>query len=317
MRNAVSDPLHPFESDLLEELLAAQRRLEPGVAGVRPKHAMQRRVALVSGCAALTLGAAAAVGLATRGPNGRSLPSTAQVKARVLNALQISSSDVLYDQEVQSMATPAGTLTLHQWLSPWDPSPGQTVSERIEYFQNCSGCQDSGLVQDWGQTGTMPASATGSDEFPWGRSVTTTGESIDVRYHYRQWTDQTSTQVGFNLPLTPADIEHEIVAGDARVTGNAVVDGTDTVELAISGFDGPGSSGDIWVDASSYLPVRTVVSAPAPMAGQTGPASMQTVQDDYSFLPATPANMAQLHPVIPAGFTENPTLDDPVTRNGS
>jgi len=33
MRNSVSDPLHPFESELLEEFLAAQRRLAPGVAG--------------------------------------------------------------------------------------------------------------------------------------------------------------------------------------------------------------------------------------------------------------------------------------------
>jgi hypothetical protein len=197
----------------------------------------------------VALGAGAVAGLASRGSTGASLPSASKVTASLLDALQTSSSDVLYDEEVQS--SPTGTFTLHQWLSPWYPSPGQTVSERIENFQHCTGCEDSGLVQDWAQTGTMPGGAAVSDEFPWGTSVTTTGESVDVRYRYQQWTDQKSTQVSFNLPLTAQDIRHEIAAGDARVAGNATVDGVQTIELAISGFDGPGSSGDIWVDASS------------------------------------------------------------------
>ena len=308
MRNSVNDPLHPFESQLLEEFLTAQRRLAPGVAGARPARAVHKRVALVGGCAALAVGASVVAGLASQGPDGpTAIPPTTKITAQLADALQASSTDVLYDQEVQS--SPGFTLTLHEWLSPWDPSPGQAVSERIEYFQDCTGltgCKDSGLVQDWAQTGTMPAGATVSREFPWGASVTTTGESVDVRYHYRQWTDQKSVQVGFNLPLTSADIQHEIAAGHARVVGSAVVDGVQTVELVLSGFDGPGSSGDIWVDASSHLPVRTVVSAP------TG-----TVQDDYQFLPATPANLAKLHPVIPSGFTENPALDGPDTSNRS
>jgi hypothetical protein len=182
------------------------------------------------------------------------------------------------------------------------------VSERTEYFQGCkvlTGCKDSGLVQDFAQTGTMPAGATASREFPWGTSVTTTGEALSVSCHSRQWTYQKSAQVGFNLSLTSADIQHEIATGHARVVGNAVVDGVQTVELAISGFDGPGSSGDIWVDASSHLPVRTVVSAP------TG-----TVQDDYHFLPATPANLAKLHPVIPAGSRRIPRTTVPTRATG-
>lgn len=252
----------------------------------------------------------------SQGPDGlTALPSAAHITAQLVDALQVSRTDVLYDQEVQTM--PGSTLSLHEWLSPWDPGSGQTVDERIEYFQNCTGCEDSGLVQDREQKGTMPAGVNASDEFPWGTSVTTTGESIDVRYHYRQWTDQKSAQVSFNLPLTSADIQQEIATGNARVVGNAIIDGVQTVELAISGFDGPGSSGDIWVDASSHLPVRTVVSAPVQVSGQAAPTSMQTVQDDYEFLPATPANLANLNPVIPSNFTENPTLDNPASSNGS
>ncbi|HVC14201.1 MAG TPA: hypothetical protein VND62_05005 [Acidimicrobiales bacterium] len=319
MRNSIDDPLHPFESELLEELFAAQRRLAPGVARARPPHVTHKRVALVGGCAAIAVGAGVVAGsLASRGPGGSTaVPSATKITAQLVDALQTSSTDVLYDQEVQS--TPGVTLTLHEWVSPWDPSPGQTVSERIEFFQDCtglSGCTDSGLVQDFGQTGTMPAGATVFDEFPWGTSVTTAGEAVDVDYHDRQWVDQKSAQVSFNLPLTAADIQQEIAAGNARVVGNATVDGVQTVELAISGFDGPGSSGDIWVDASSHLPVRTVVTAPNPGTGQGAPGGMQTVQDDYQFLPATSANLAKLHPVIPSGFTENRALD-PDPSNGS
>jgi hypothetical protein len=108
-----------------------------------------------------------------------------------------------------------------------------------------------------------------------------------------------------------------VAAGNARVAGSGIVDGVQTVELAISDFDGPGSSGDIWVDASSHLPVRTVVSAPTHVVGQAAPTGLETVQDDYQFLPATRANLANLQPVIPSGFTENPTLDGPDTSNGS
>jgi len=57
MRNSVNDPLHPFESELLEEFLAAQRRLAPGVTNARPAHAVHKRVALVGGCAAIAVGA--------------------------------------------------------------------------------------------------------------------------------------------------------------------------------------------------------------------------------------------------------------------
>jgi len=318
MSNSVNDPLYPFESELLGELLAAQRHLASGAARARPRHMKHKRVALVGGCAAIAVGAGVVAGsLASRGPDGSTaLPSTVTITARLVDALQTSSTDVLYDQELQS--TPGVRLTLHEWVSPWDPTPGQTVSERIEYFQDCTGlpgCTDSGLVQDFVQTATMPTVTTASDEFPWGTSVTTAGEAIDIDYHDRQWVDEKSAQVSFNLHLTSADIQHAIAAGNARVVGDATVDSVQTVELAISGFDGPGSTGDIWVNTSTNLPIRTVVTAPNPGA-PGAPSGMQTVQDDYQFLPATSANLAELQPVIPSGFTENPALD-PDPSSGS
>jgi hypothetical protein len=297
MRNPVHDPLHPYESQLLEEFLAAQRRLAPAAPGARRAHPARNRVALAGGCAAVAVAAAATVaGLTAHGTgSAAALRPAGKITTQLADALQASATDVLYDQEVQS--SPGFTLTLHQWLSPWDPRPGQAVAQRIEYFQHCTNCSDSGLIQDLGQTGTMPAGATASTQFPWGTTVTTTGQSTDVRYPYRQWTSQKSVQVSFSLPLTPAQIQHEITDGHAGVVGHAIIDGVQTVQLAISGFDGSGSRGDIWVSTTTHLPVRSIVSAHG-----------GTVQNTYQFLPATPANLAQTRPVIPTGFTNNPAL---------
>jgi hypothetical protein len=311
MKNSVNDPFHPFESDLLGELLTAQRRLAFDTASARPARTARKRVALAGGCAAVAAGALVA-GLAAQGSDGpaaapAALPSAAHVTAQLTDALQLSKTDVLYDQETQS--SPGLTLTLREWLSPWDPAPGQAVTQRTEYLQNCTGaagCTDSGLVQDTLQTAAMPAGAAVSGQFPWGTSATTEGTLTDVRYLNREFTRLASAQVSFNLPLTAAELQHEITAGHARVTGTAVIDGIQATELAVSGFNGPGTAGDIYVSTATHLPVRTVVTAPGG----------QTVTDNYQFLPDTPATQANLKVTIPSGFTNDPTLDTG-SSNGS
>lgn len=48
----------------------------------------------------------------------------------------------------------------------------------------------------------------------------------------------------------------------------------------------------LWVDARTHLPVR--------LAGGLGPSPV--FQEDWSYLPATPANLALLPVPIPAGY---------------
>jgi hypothetical protein len=105
--------------------------------------------------------------------------------------------------------------------------------------------------------------------FPWGTSATATGTLTDVRYLNREFTRLTSAQVSFNLPLTAAELQHEITAGDT------------------------------YVSTATHLPVRTIVTAPG----------SQTVTDNYQFLPGTPATQANLKVTIPSAFTNDPTLD--------
>jgi hypothetical protein len=56
----------------------------------------------------------------------------------------------------------------------------------------------------------------------------------------------------------------------------------------------------MWVAPASYLPIRTIETAPG-----ESPRSSHAIRDDYRWLPATPAQLRLLAPAgaIPAGFT--------------
>ena len=58
---------------------------------------------------------------------------------------------------------------------------------------------------------------------------------------------------------------------------------------------------DMWVDPASYLPIRTIETAPGESV-----AGDWAIRDDYQWLPETAANLSLLTPAgaIPAGFTQ-------------
>lgn len=84
----------------------------------------------------------------------------------------------------------------------------------------------------------------------------------------------------------PAFIESQLACGAYTVVGRQVVDGVDTLEIA-----GPPGGITVWVNPSTYLPVRM----------QAGP-----MQINFEWLPATAANLAELHVSVPAGFRQVP-----------
>jgi hypothetical protein len=53
----------------------------------------------------------------------------------------------------------------------------------------------------------------------------------------------------------------------------------------------------MWINPATNLPVRSY----------TGNSAVK-ITTDYTFLPPTPANMADLNPVIPPGFTRTATI---------
>jgi hypothetical protein len=137
-----------------------------------------------------------------------------------------------------------------------------------------------------------------------------------VDYQARQWRAETDRLTGNQLlpggscwqyvtmwdgpgkPLatlgsgTSAAALHKLVScGDYIVAGRQRVGGVPTIKL-VSAEDGKAAGFEtIWVDASTYLPVRILMSLP-----------QFQLQTDVQWLPATPANLAHLRLTIPAGF---------------
>ena len=77
--------------------------------------------------------------------------------------------------------------------------------------------------------------------------------------------------------------------------GPAEVDGQRATQL-VQGSAKTGET-DMWVDPATYLPIRTIETAPGESV-----ASERAIPDDYKWLPATTANLSVLTPAgaIPA-----------------
>jgi hypothetical protein len=84
----------------------------------------------------------------------------------------------------------------------------------------------------------------------------------------------------------PAFIRSQLACGAYTVAGRQVVDGVNTIKIT-------GASGQFtfWVNPATYLPVQMTM-------GQR--------QTDFHWLPATPANLAQLKVTVPDGFRHVP-----------
>jgi hypothetical protein len=78
--------------------------------------------------------------------------------------------------------------------------------------------------------------------------------------------------------------------------GSEKLAGNDAVHLRWSTI--PGFTLDLWVDATTYLPVRHI------SAGAKGGSTV-----DYTWLPRTPENLAGLDLAPPAGFTHRDRPD--------
>jgi len=97
----------------------------------------------------------------------------------------------------------------------------------------------------------------------------------------------------------------QIIAAGLRcgmftVAGRQWVDGVDAIKLA---GHTPAAGTTIWVDPSSYLPVRLTGRVQL-VAGGTEKQDTATLTIDFRWLPPTGANLKELTAPIPAGFRE-------------
>jgi hypothetical protein len=106
----------------------------------------------------------------------------------------------------------------------------------------------------------------------------------------------------FAAPNTAADwkqiIQAGLTCGMFTVAGRQWADGVDAIKL--TGHK-PAAGTTIWVDPSSYLPVRLTGRVQL-IAGDTGKQDAATLTIDFRWLPPTSANLKELTAPIPHGF---------------
>jgi hypothetical protein len=134
--------------------------------------------------------------------------------------------------------------------------------------------------------------------------------TITINYGTRTWSTTTYPWGYATPPNTPGPLPQTtaqaadalraaINAGSMTEAGPAEVDGQHATQL-VQGSVKTGEI-DMWVDPATYLPIRTIETAPGESV-----ASDRAIRDDYKWLPATAANLSLLTPAgaIPAGFTQ-------------
>lgn len=265
--------LAPFEAAILDELLDAQRRLQIESIGTPNRQQLGRRITATVTIAAALGGTIAVVVTAdpftstpTRtdvGGDTATEPLRAQTVAFVTRragaALANLDDMVLHTRETRTRVIPTGTITevYDTWSDRGDPEHSRSMY--LEYGQP---------IYDI-QTDSSAASEL----------------LVDYRTHTWYESPTTDFSNGHLLQSTPDRIRDQLDAGGVTLVGHETIGGRDTLHL--SRHDIAPLTGDIWVDATSYLVVRS---------------SNATGTTDFEWLARDAASRSTLVPVTPPGF---------------
>jgi hypothetical protein len=268
-----------------------------------PADRVTRRRLLLAGIPAAA-GVAAAAVLATTLASGGSTPATpttASVRTAVLDAFARDSGDIFYTTTTITRAR-GPAMTQRSWVYPAFPAAGQLVRYRLFTLPDGVPSEDteSIYVQDAAATHLSMPAADGP------RSA----ETIDVEYATKTWSRQRTTSVLLGGGLGPAQVRQQIASRRFTVVGQGYVQGRQAIELSWSQSPTSGRAAmsfttTMWVDAHSYVPLRSVSTLQLRL--QDRDVVLATTTTQCQILPATPANLALLSPPIPAGFTRTPT----------
>jgi hypothetical protein len=304
--------------DADEVLRAVYRQVgEPGQArrrtrfrhGWHPFHARlivsaAAAVAIVAIVTAITVTKVTAHGPATsRGPI-----AGAPLRARLLTAIDAARSDILSAQSRLSGPGEAGpgsgTGSEQTLTSPSYPRTGQQVSVRT-----IGRGSDGKLGKDSEYIFTMPESPGAASTSPidagvWGGAdLNTTGTFITVYPATHTWGEWHHLTLTLELPADAAGIRHAISHDQLKVIRHAKLHGQQAIELGITTPSNGGAAlrvttARLWINATTDLPMRQTLQF------SDGKRSVT----DYTFLPPTAANLAKLHPAIPAGYQRTTQL---------
>ena len=284
-----------FEDQLRAEMGRVQVRPRPGLAReAHRRYARSRRrtafAVAATGTAAAVAGATAGFALTAGTPGTGPIETTAYVVNHVSSALAATDA-IGYTTAHYSGTGAVGFFS--NWVVGWEF--GDLSRQLIESSAGQPLVDNSARPED-------------------GR-----GAIISVHYPSRDWMSITvpSSELprppggnnrceadflsAFAAPNTAADWKQIIQAGLAcgmfTVAGRQWVDGVDAIKL--TGHT-PAAGTTIWVDPSSYLPVRLTGRVQL-ISGGTDAASLTI---DFRWLPPTSANLKELTAPIPHEFPE-------------
>lgn len=308
-----------MSNDTTEELLragmarfTADTTAPPRGLAVRAiRHRRRTGVAKAAGTVgtvATAAGIITAVAMSGAGPVPAATPSAQTAAYVVSHTLVASSSANLVES---SRVTTSGGLRVSVMSSGIIPIIGYGDSQQgSSHLAEWSRGLQAAKVVSYGADGQTDS------VFGWATTARhTTTTSVD--YQHKTWSrlstpparplsglpgcDAARGADGSFLGLSDGDaaatLRTALRCGQFTLAGTSRVDGIEALELkpvpSAAGFD----SVTIWVDPSSYLPVRSV----ATLTRLRG-----TVRVDYQWLKPTKANVAELDVMIPAGFTKVP-----------
>jgi hypothetical protein len=277
----------PDAADVLSAVYDHPRRPE---RSPRPRRGPRRhalRAGLVLGAAG-ALAAAAVIAAVALGPAKATPIAASALRTRLLAAIDTASGDILYSR---GGPEPGGGT----WLSPAYPQPGQEVRFRILGLGS-----DGKVYKDGEYSFTMPSGNPASDytsNLDQG-GLQLSGTLLAVN-HFRHVWGVWHGRFVLGFPLDAAGVRAEVANGQFTVVGRTELHGQQAIELQVSvppTHEAPPhtTAARLWVNATTYLPMQQYVR----MSN-----GAQYVQE-FTFLPPTPGNLAQLRPAIPAGYTQ-------------
>jgi len=288
-------PRSPEAAAMLSRILDGPRELGP----VRRR--VTRRRLVFGGLPSLAAAVAAvviAVGVTQSGPAPGRLTSDT-VRTAVLDALQQDSGDILQASAEYQDFGAAVESTRSTWAYPAFPAVGQQVRFREVDHRNGKPRQDveSIYTEDEALEHTSMSTTQGP----------ASAKMVGVDYPSRTWATFTTSAPLVDLTVSPALIRSEIASRSFTVDGIVKLNGRDAVKLGWTRKVGPAKYSPtavttLWVDATTYVPLRTVTTQTITLQA-AGTRALFSYTATYHMIPATTASLKALTPPIPAGFT--------------
>jgi hypothetical protein len=292
------------EDDLRAALTALERhapaaaRVLPGAPGrtargLRSQRTIRWAAGIATAAAVAGMVAALTLPEGTSGTSGdkSGVVSSAPITRATLQAKLTAAFSGALDKVAVEHATyrvnSEAPLTDETWSYPSQPSLGQQVRTRTIHST-----QGGTFITDTGESYLMPP-------VPKISYLKATSEVTEVSYPGKVWWQQ---QMSSHAVMPP--VARELIANlpplGKWTPHNTTLNGRPAIEYSLHTTSKAGSIkswfiDNLWVDASTYLPLRETSDD-----GSTGFDTVGTI--DYEYLPATPANLAKLTPPIPAGF---------------